>query len=129
AGQRAGGGALAGRGDALGPARPLPRAVGCVVGPAGLVPARAGRVLRLVGGPWAVRIRMGETVRGGEALRSRALPPGGGRVGEGGRMGGGRVRSQAGPAPLLSSPLSQPPPSQGGGTLRRPAAQIWNRVS
>src|SRR5262249_12286862 len=63
-----------------------------------------------------------------ESLRSRSLPPGRGRVGEGGRIGGGWVRSRgrAGPPPIL--PPVPTTPSQGGGTLRRSAGQPWNGI-
>src|SRR6185369_12023792 len=49
-----------------------------------------------------------------------SLPPGRAAVGEGGRLGGGWLRGPLrlcldGDAPLLTSPLTQPSPPQGGG--------------
>src|SRR5436309_12104458 len=58
-----------------------------------------------------------------------SLPPGRGRVGSGGRLGGGHLRPARGSVdfaatPLLASPLLQPPPAQGGGTHGSPSFQI-----
>ncbi|HEV7519005.1 MAG TPA: hypothetical protein VGR07_22165, partial [Thermoanaerobaculia bacterium] len=64
-----------------------------------------------------------------------SLPPGRAAVGEGGRLGGGWLRIPPrllldGDAPLLTSPLTQPTPAQGGGTHRPGASEAgWTPIA